>query len=83
MGRARYLEAMQRREGRPVLAGVVENVVEARAWYRWHEWVDSFRKLGYRTRLIAFNSMHAEWRPPRWCASSPVTGEASCRAAIA
>jgi hypothetical protein len=37
----RYLEAMLRREGRPVLAGVVENVVEARAWYRWHEWRDA------------------------------------------
>jgi DNA (cytosine-5)-methyltransferase 1 len=56
----RYLEAMLRREGRPVLAGVVENVIECRAWYRWHEWVDAFRKLGYRTRVIAFNSMHAD-----------------------
>ena len=25
----------------------------------------------------------AQWRPPRWCATGPVTGEASCRAATA
>jgi transcriptional regulator with XRE-family HTH domain len=24
-----------------------------------------------------------EWRPPRWCATGSVTGEASCRAATA
>lgn len=56
----RYLEAMQHREGRAVLAGVVENVIECRAWSRWNEWVASFRNLGYRTRLIALNSMHAD-----------------------
>ena len=54
----RYLEAMQLR-GRPVLAGVVENVTEVRAWAHWHAWVASIRGLGYRTRLIALNSMHA------------------------
>ncbi len=54
----RYLEAMQLR-GRPVLAGVVENVTDVRAWTHWHAWVASIRNLGYRTRLIALNSMHA------------------------
>jgi hypothetical protein len=24
-----------------------------------------------------------QWRPPEWCAAGPVTGETSCRAAIA
>lgn len=54
----RYLEAMAAR-GRPVLAGVVENVTEVRAWHLWHDWVAAIRHLGYKTRLIALNSMHA------------------------
>jgi DNA (cytosine-5)-methyltransferase 1 len=54
----RYLEAMQAR-GRPVIAGVVENVVEVRAWHLWHDWAGAIRHLGYRTKLIALNSMHA------------------------
>jgi DNA (cytosine-5)-methyltransferase 1 len=58
----RYLAAMQLR-GRPVLAGVVENVTDVRAWTHWREWVSAIEKLGYRTRLIAINSMHA--RPKR------------------
>jgi DNA (cytosine-5)-methyltransferase 1 len=57
----RYLAAMQLR-GRPVLAGVVENVIEARAGAQWHEWVATIRNLGYKTKLIAFNSMHARPR---------------------
>src|SRR5258707_1170334 len=58
----RYLEAMQLR-GRPVLAGVVENVTDVRDWIDWREWVRSIENLGYKTRLIALNSMHA--RPAR------------------
>lgn len=54
----KYLEAMTLR-GRPVLAGVVENVIEARMGAQWHEWVRAIECLGYRTRLIALNSMHA------------------------
>jgi DNA (cytosine-5)-methyltransferase 1 len=54
----RYLEAMRLR-GRPVLAGVVENVTDVRAWITWDSWVGAIRNLGYRTRLIAINSMHA------------------------
>lgn len=57
----RYLEAIAGR-GRPVLAGVVENVTEVRQWAHWNQWVAAIRNLGYRTRLIALNSMHA--RPP-------------------
>lgn len=55
----RYLAA-KAAEGRPVLAGVVENVIEVRAWNRWGEWLTAIRGLGYRTRLIALNSMHAQ-----------------------
>lgn len=57
----RYLAAMQLR-GRPVLAGVVENVIEARAGAQWQQWVTAIRGLGYKTRLIALNSMHARPR---------------------
>jgi DNA (cytosine-5)-methyltransferase 1 len=56
----RYLGAMQDHYGRPVLAGVVENVVDVRDWIHWHEWVGSIRNLGYKTKLIAINSMHAQ-----------------------
>jgi len=57
----RYLEAMAVR-GRPVLAGVVENVTDVRGWDRWDSWTSAIRKLGYKTRLIAINSMHARPR---------------------
>jgi DNA (cytosine-5)-methyltransferase 1 len=57
----RYLEAMSLR-GEPVLAGVVENVTDVRQWDRWRTWIESIEKLGYRTRLIAMNSMHARPR---------------------
>jgi DNA (cytosine-5)-methyltransferase 1 len=53
-----YLAGVQRRGGL-VLAGVVENVVEVRAWKDWDRWLGDLHKLGYRTRTIAFNSMHA------------------------
>jgi DNA (cytosine-5)-methyltransferase 1 len=54
----RYLNAMQAR-GRPVLAGIVENVTEVRQWAHWPAWLAAIRNLGYSTRLIALNSMHA------------------------
>lgn len=54
----RYLEGMHLRH-QPVLAGVVENVVDIRKWDHWHVWRRRIERLGYRTRLIAFNSMHA------------------------
>jgi DNA (cytosine-5)-methyltransferase 1 len=57
----RYLEAMTLR-GAPVLAGVVENVTDVRAWSHWDLWVTAIRNLGYRTRLVAINSMHARPR---------------------
>ena len=53
-----YLAGVQRRGGL-VLAGVVENVVEVRSWHEWDRWLADIRNLGYSTRLIAYNSMHA------------------------
>lgn len=60
-----YLRAMARR-GKPVLAGVVENVVDIRDWTDWHRWCSEIEAVGYRSRLIALNSMHAQSiRAPR------------------
>jgi DNA (cytosine-5)-methyltransferase 1 len=57
-----YLEGAAARGGR-VLAGVVENVIDCRAWDQWDTWLGRLHTLGYRTRAIALNSMHA--RPVR------------------
>ncbi|MFD5788603.1 DNA cytosine methyltransferase [Streptomyces sp. NPDC127037] len=56
-----YLRGVIERGGL-VKAGVVENVVDVRAWCEWDAWLGEFHKLGYRTRIIALNSMHAEPR---------------------
>ncbi|MFI6496845.1 DNA cytosine methyltransferase [Nonomuraea typhae] len=53
-----YLRGVQDRGGL-VLAGVVENVIDVRAWDQWDRWIGEIRKLGYKTRVIAMNSMHA------------------------
>lgn len=53
-----YLRGVQDRGGL-VKAGVVENVVDVRAWDQWDRWLGEIRKLGYNTRVIAMNSMHA------------------------
>ncbi|MFG1608357.1 DNA cytosine methyltransferase [Actinoplanes sp. NPDC049265] len=55
----RYLRAMAER-GKPVLAGMVENVIQVRLWHEWDAWLGEIRKLGYQVRVIAFNSMHAQ-----------------------
>lgn len=54
-----YLAAAQRR-GHIVRAGVVENVIDVRGWDQWDRWIGEIKTLGYSTRLIAMNSMHAE-----------------------
>ncbi|MGW4422610.1 DNA cytosine methyltransferase [Streptosporangium sp. NPDC004631] len=54
-----YLRGVQDRGGL-VLAGVVENVVDVRAWDQWDRWLGEIRALGYSTRVIAMNSMHAD-----------------------
>jgi DNA (cytosine-5)-methyltransferase 1 len=60
----RYLRGMDLRQ-EPVLAGVVENVIDIRKWTLWHAWRREIEVVGYRTRLIALNSMHAQsqWTP--------------------
>jgi DNA (cytosine-5)-methyltransferase 1 len=58
----RYLQAM-RRKGRPVLGGVVENVVQVRRWAEFGRWRREIESHGYRTRVIALNAMHV--RGPR------------------
>lgn len=56
-----YLRGVQER-GALVKAGVVENVIDVRAWDQWDRWLGELHKLGYRTRVIALNSMHADPR---------------------
>lgn len=56
-----YLRGVQQRGGL-VKAGVVENVVDVRAWDQWDRWIGEIHKLGYSTRVIALNSMHADPR---------------------
>ncbi|MDP5310454.1 DNA cytosine methyltransferase [Streptomyces poriferorum] len=56
-----YLRGVQERGGL-VKAGVVENVVDVRAWDQWDRWIGELHKLGYKTRVIALNSMHADPR---------------------
>ncbi|MGW4222944.1 DNA cytosine methyltransferase [Streptomyces bauhiniae] len=56
-----YLRGVIERGGL-VKAGIVENVVDVRAWDQWDRWIGEIHKLGYRTRIIALNSMHANPR---------------------
>ncbi|WP_309144475.1 DNA cytosine methyltransferase [Streptomyces sp. BR123] len=56
-----YLRGVQERGGL-VLAGIVENVIDCRAWIEWDRWLGELHKLGYATKTIALNSMHAQPR---------------------
>lgn len=58
----RYLRAWFER-GQIVPIGFLENVIQVRLWHEWDAYIAEFRKMGYKVRLIAFNSMHA--RPRR------------------
>ncbi|GAA3554479.1 DNA cytosine methyltransferase [Amycolatopsis ultiminotia] len=53
----RYLQAMNRR-GKPVLGGLVENVVQVVKWDQFGRWRREIEAEGYRTRVIALNAMH-------------------------
>lgn len=57
----RYLRAMDDR-GTPVLAGMVENVIQCRKWAEWDDWLREIRNIGkgYHLWVIAINAMHAE-----------------------
>lgn len=54
-----YLEGVVA-QGDLVLVGVVENVVDEREWDGFHDWRARFHRMGYKTRVIALNSMHAQ-----------------------
>jgi DNA (cytosine-5)-methyltransferase 1 len=56
-----YLRGVMDRGGL-VLGGVVENVIDVRAWDQFDRWRNEFHKMRYRTRIIALNSMHADPR---------------------
>lgn len=56
-----YLRGVQERGGL-VKAGIVENVVDVRQWSEWDRWIGEIRKLGYETKVIALNAMHAHPR---------------------
>ncbi|WP_149561536.1 DNA cytosine methyltransferase [Streptomyces cacaoi] len=56
-----YLRGVIERGGL-VKAGIVENVIDVRAWTDWDRWLGEIHKLGYKTRVIALNSMHANPR---------------------
>ena len=55
----RYLRAQVER-GNPVPIGWMENVIQCRLWSEWDTWIGEIHKLGYQTRVIALNSMHAQ-----------------------
>jgi DNA (cytosine-5)-methyltransferase 1 len=71
----KYLRAVAAR-GEPVLAGVVENVPQFRRWDRWDAWRREIEDTGpgYRTKLIALNSMHAHAVRTRWAPQSRPRG---------
>ncbi|MBB5852492.1 DNA cytosine methyltransferase [Amycolatopsis umgeniensis] len=52
----RYLRAMRLR-GKPVLGGVVENVVQVAKWSEFKRWRREIEAEGYLTWLIALNAM--------------------------
>ena len=65
----RYLRAQAER-GRPVPIGWMENVIQCRLWNEWDTWIDEIHKLGYQTRVIALNSMHAQPVRTKWAPQS-------------
>lgn len=64
-----YLAGVRRRGGL-VLAGVVENVIEVRSWIHWGRWLGDIQREGYDTKVIAFNSMHAQGTKSKRCPQS-------------
>ncbi|ROP53298.1 DNA cytosine methyltransferase [Streptomyces sp. PanSC9] len=65
----RYLERMILR-GRPVLGGVVENVIDFQRWNLFEPWRKGFELLGYDTEVIHLNSAHAHARKALWSPQS-------------
>jgi DNA (cytosine-5)-methyltransferase 1 len=65
----RYLERMILR-GRPVLGGVVENVVDFRRWVLFDAWYRAMEALGYQLHIVYLNSAHAHSRTSLWAPQS-------------
>ena len=65
----KYLDGVQRR-GHLVKFGVVENVIEAFKSPQFPPWLRSFDILNYDTKIIAFNSMHAQGTESESCCQS-------------
>ncbi|AEV86674.1 DNA (cytosine-5-)-methyltransferase [Actinoplanes sp. SE50] len=57
----RYLRAMNGR-GTPVLAGMMENVIQCRKWHEWDAFLREIRNIGrgYHLWFFALNAMHME-----------------------
>ncbi|MFI5977073.1 DNA cytosine methyltransferase, partial [Streptomyces sp. NPDC051452] len=65
----RYLEAMTLR-GRPVLGGVVENVVDVVRWVLFPAWRKAMEALGYDLYPVFLNSAHAHAQKALWSPQS-------------
>jgi DNA (cytosine-5)-methyltransferase 1 len=65
----RYLERMILR-GRPVLGGVVENVIDFQRWNLFEPWRKGFELLDYDVQIIHLNSAHAHARKALWSPQS-------------
>ncbi|MCX4608706.1 DNA cytosine methyltransferase [Streptomyces mirabilis] len=65
----RYLERMILR-GKPVLGGVVENVIDFQKWVLFESWRKALEVLGYDTEIIHLNSAHAHSRKAPWAPQS-------------
>ncbi|MFD4523280.1 DNA cytosine methyltransferase [Streptomyces sp. NPDC058470] len=65
----RYLERMLLR-GRPVLGGIVENVVDFQRWNLFDAWRKGFELLGYDVEIFYINSTHAHSRRALWAPQS-------------
>jgi len=64
-----YLRAMNLR-GTPVLAGVVENVVDIRDWTDFGRWRAEIEAEGYKSKVVALNSMFAQSEVMEWAPQS-------------
>lgn len=65
----RYLEAMIFR-GRPVLGGVIENVVDVVRWILYPAWKKALDALGYDVYPVFMNSAHAHAKRSLWSPQS-------------
>ncbi|MFD9618480.1 DNA cytosine methyltransferase [Streptomyces virginiae] len=65
----RYLEEMIRR-GKPVLGGVVENVVDFAKWVLFPAWKKTVEALGYVLHVAFLNSAHAHSKRSLWAPQS-------------